>query len=98
MSSTKKICIDVKTFGTNVTELVSFRCFSDGTIEKYDYIVPKWGAIGNGKDAEIHSGICVGFSIHFITHDSFYAVRWFEDGTVQQTHPYGAWFTLKDKM
>lgn len=94
--SNQRICIDVKTIIIDDKKTISFRCFSDGDIEKYDYVVPEWVAIGNGNGAEQPIGECVGFSIHlFKDNQRYLAVRWFKSGLVQQAHPGGVWFSVK---
>ncbi|WP_422104477.1 hypothetical protein [Winogradskyella sp.] len=86
--SNKKLCIGVKTIVDNGKRIITFRCFSDGVIEKHDHEVPKWVAIGNGKGAAIPSGECIGFSIHMSDDNKpFIAVRWFKNGNVQIAYP-----------
>ena len=98
--STQRTCIGVKTIVKNDKKIITFKCFSDGDIEKYEYIedteVTDWQIIGNGKGAEKSVGECIGFSIHSFEDNSYLAVRWFKSGLVQQSHPgTGMWITVK---
>ena len=94
-SLNKTTCIGVKTILIDNEKIISFKCFSNGEIEKYDYMVPKWVTIGNGDGYQPGKGECVGFSIHMHEkNDRFLAVRWFKNGLVQQAHPGGVWTSI----
>ena len=94
----ERSCLGMQSFFVNQEkEIIVFRGFSDGTVEKFDRS-GTWTEIGEqNKIDDAADKKCIGFNAHILDEGQQYAAfRVFSDGTVQKMDRGSGWATLKE--